>query len=228
MLNTDHDKIQRAAYCDVDGTLAATHIVTPLIWFKRRQLGASERWLWLASLGLRAPWWLGLDCVNRSASNRAIYSSYAGLSCEKTKSLAKECFESYIWPRLFPQALERLAALRHSGHSLVLVTGGLDFLMRPLAEQLQAEALAPELEERDGVFTGALLNGPLAGRAKADAILRHSAAHNVNLQESCAFGDAFGDLEMLESVGHPVAVNPDCRLARIAAQRGWPREQWRQ
>ena len=211
----------------MDGTLAATHIVTPLIWFKRRQLDAVERWLWLASLGLRAPWWLGLDYVNRSASNRAIYSNYVGLSCEKTKALAEECFKSYIRPRLFPQALERLCALRHNGYALVLVTGSLDFLVRPLAEQLHAEALAPGLEERDGVFTGALRNEPLAGRAKVSAILRHSATHNINLRESCAFGDAIGDLEMLESVGHPVAVNPDRRLAKIATQRGWPREQWR-
>jgi hypothetical protein len=27
---------------------------------------------------------------------------------------------------------------------------------------------------------------------------------------------------MLEAVGHPVAVNPDARLERIARRRGWP------
>jgi len=227
MPNVDNGRVQRAAYCDVDGTLAATHIVTPLIWFKRRQLGAPARWLWLASLALRAPWWLCLDRFSRSASNRAIYANYAGLSCEKTKAFAGECFEACIRPRLFPQALDRLAALQRSGYAVVLVTGSLDFLMRPLAEQLKAEVIAPALEERDGVFTGALLNGPLAGRAKANAVLQHSTAHNVDLQESCAFGDAIGDLAMLETVGHPMAVNPDSRLAQIAAQRGWKCEQWR-
>jgi phosphoserine phosphatase len=31
---------------------------------------------------------------------------------------------------------------------------------------------------------------------------------------------------MLEAVGHPVAVNPETRLAAIARKRGWLVEEW--
>jgi phosphoserine phosphatase len=39
----------------------------------------------------------------------------------------------------------------------------------------------------------------------------------------CSFhSDSIYDLPLLEEVGEPVAVNPDFRLRRIAARRGWP------
>ena len=36
------------------------------------------------------------------------------------------------------------------------------------------------------------------------------------------YSDSASDLPMLEAVGHPVAVNPDAKLARHARAHGWP------
>jgi phosphoserine phosphatase len=41
-----------------------------------------------------------------------------------------------------------------------------------------------------------------------------------------AYADSASDLPMLEAVGHPVAVNPETKLAAIARKRGWHVEQW--
>ena len=38
---------------------------------------------------------------------------------------------------------------------------------------------------------------------------------------SYAYSDSATDIPMLEAVGHPVAVNPDRELARVAAEREW-------
>jgi len=216
-----------AAYCDVDGTLAATTIVTPLLWYKRRLCSAPAAWAWLASLCVRGPYWLALDRSSRAASNRAIYSNYAGMDSARAKGLAGACYAACIQPRLYPQALARLAALRRDGARLVLVTGGLDFLVQPLAAELGADLIAPALEERGGAFTGALRGEPLTGEHKSEALRAHAAAHGIDLSQSYAFGDAFGDLPLLECVGHPVAVNADRRLAAIARSRNWQMEDWR-
>jgi HAD superfamily hydrolase (TIGR01490 family) len=217
----------RAAYCDVDGTLAASNIVGPLMWYKRRFLSAPAHAFWLAGLCLRAPYWLCLDYFSREASNRAIYSQYAGLSVAGVRELAGECYNAVLKPSLFPQALAKLKALQKDGLRLVLVTGGLDFLTQPLAAELQAELIAPALEERDGCFTGRLQGPALTGAHKAEAVRAHAAARGIALAESCAFGDAIGDLALLECVGHPVAVNADGRLAALARQRGWQVENWK-
>ena len=40
--------------------------------------------------------------------------------------------------------------------------------------------------------------------------------------ESTFYSDSINDLPLLSAVRHPVAVNPDMRLAAVAAERGWP------
>ena len=49
----------------------------------------------------------------------------------------------------------------------------------------------------------------------------------IDLEHSYAYGDSYADKEFLESVGHPVAVNPDRRLKKLAESRGWPIHNWR-
>ena len=48
-----------------------------------------------------------------------------------------------------------------------------------------------------------------------------AADHDLDLDASWAYSDSVSDLPMLELVGHPVAVNPDAELARIARERNW-------
>lgn len=218
--------MERAAYCDVDGTLAATTIVTPLIWLRKQTFSSPAYFLWMASLGVRGPWWLVTDRIDRGASNRAIYRQYRGMPVVETKALAERCYRECIKPRLFPAALKRLKKFQQDGVKIVLVTGGLDFLMRPLAVELDAECVAPGLVEHQGVFNGELDRAPLTGAGKAEIVRDHSRKHGVDLRQSYAMGDAMGDKDMLECVGNPIAVNADARLARFALDHGWQREKY--
>ena len=54
----------------------------------------------------------------------------------------------------------------------------------------------------------------------------YAAANGLELEESVAYADSASDLPMLEAVGHPVAVNPEAKLATIARKRGWHTEHW--
>jgi hypothetical protein len=60
------------------------------------------------------------------------------------------------------------------------------------------------------------------GPQKAATIRRIAERDGLDLNESWAYSDSATDLPMLEAVGHPVAVNPDRALRRIAQMRGWP------
>jgi hypothetical protein len=48
-----------------------------------------------------------------------------------------------------------------------------------------------------------------------------AAAEGIDLEASWAYSDSESDLPMLRAVGHPVAVNPDAVLARVAREEGW-------
>jgi phosphoserine phosphatase len=78
-------------------------------------------------------------------------------------------------------------------------------------------ALGTICEVAEGKYTGRALR-PLHAENKARCIQEL----DYDLSASTAYSDSHTDLPFLEAVGHPVAVNPDRRLRRVAAQRGWP------
>jgi hypothetical protein len=60
------------------------------------------------------------------------------------------------------------------------------------------------------------------GEEKAKAAAEVAARHGIDPLECAAYSDSINDLPLLESVGHPHAVNPEHELRRIALTRGWP------
>ena len=44
---------------------------------------------------------------------------------------------------------------------------------------------------------------------------------DIDLTRSWAYSDSATDIPMLEAVGHPVAVNPDRELLKLARERSW-------
>jgi phosphoserine phosphatase len=76
-------------------------------------------------------------------------------------------------------------------------------------------------EVKDGVYTGRSA-GPFTYRdGKAAAIRQLASERGIDLSESYAYSDSESDLPMLRAVGHPVAVNPDAELSRVARSEGW-------
>ena len=91
-----------------------------------------------------------------------------------------------------------------------------------MARYLGAEgAIATQAAVSAGRYTGQLLRYAY-GPEKATTIRQIAESEHLDLQESWAYSDSATDLPMLEVVGHPVAVNPDRALRRIAQMRGWP------
>src|SRR3984957_12086191 len=94
--------------------------------------------------------------------------------------------------------------------------------MRPLAEYLGVDgAIASRaVVDLDGRYTGEMAfyaYGPF----KADAIRSLTVFEGIDLSGSYASSDSSPELPVLEIAGHPVAVNPDRVLARLARERGW-------
>jgi len=134
---------------------------------------------------------------------------------------------------IFSEGFERIAWHVSQGHRIFFVSGTIEPLAHiltrfpaPQGLHWSAEICATKLETRDGVWTGRIIGEHMSGRAKAAAIRASAARHDLALAESYAYGDSFADLPMLETVGHPVAVNPQARLARIARRRRWPVLGW--
>ena len=212
-----------AAFYDVDGTIIRGNIVHAFAWYASHQptlLGSLKQSL---STALSVPMFLVADKVSRKFFNEVFYRYYAGQSEDRLVTLAEELFEDVIKPSIFPKAEGLIAASRRTGALQVIVSGGLDFTVRPLARYLGVDDfIANRLEYENGVATGKLCPPFVAGAAKAVIIRDYAAAHDVDLVKSYAYSDSYSDYPMLAVVGHPAVVNPDLRLRSTARSYDWP------
>lgn len=216
-----------AAFFDVDGTLVKSTIVHYYVYFRRRRLGAVLGRIWFALFLVKCLYFLILDKINRSRFNVVFYRSYRGLPASDIKAMVADCFREMIEPRIFTQAKGCIAAHRHAGRKIVLVTGSIDFIMQPVVGAFGADDLiAPTLVESSGRFTGALDGPPVGEQEKARRMNEFAKEHAIDMESSFAYGDSLADVPMLETVGHPQTVNPSKGLAAVAVSRGWPVHRW--
>ena len=118
----------------------------------------------------------------------------------------------------------RSAAHQDAGRPAFIVSAASNGVVEVLARVLDMEGgIGTRYEvDDDGLYTGRLIGGLNYGELKVEPMRRFAADHGIDLDESWAYSDSVSDLPMLELVGHPIVVNPDAPLARIAAERGWP------
>jgi HAD superfamily hydrolase (TIGR01490 family) len=128
-----------------------------------------------------------------------------------------------VLPRLYPQMLEIAWAHQDAGRPVYIVTAATQDMASMIAHVLGFDGgIGTPLEtDGDGLYTGRLA-GPFAYREGKPKVMRELAdREGIDLQRSYAYSDSESDLPMLRAVGHPVAVNPDGPLARVAREQGW-------
>jgi HAD superfamily hydrolase (TIGR01490 family) len=122
-----------------------------------------------------------------------------------------------------PEAKGLLELHRNAGRDTYIVSASPQEMVEPLATSLgMTGGIGTVAEVQDGVYTGTLARPFCYGRGKVDAIQEIAEWEGYDLGRCYAYSDSASDLPMLEAVGHPVAVNPDAALERVAHQRGWP------
>lgn len=127
-----------------------------------------------------------------------------------------------VLPRLYPQMLERAYAHQDAGRRVYIVTAASQEMADLLAHVLAFDGgLGSRSEIHEGRYTGRPA-GPFNYREGKVLTLRElAAAEGIDLSASYAYSDSESDLPMLRAVGHPVVVNPDATLERIALAEGW-------
>ena len=122
-----------------------------------------------------------------------------------------------------PEAMRLLEQHRHAGRATYIISASPIELVEPLAKALGMTAgIGTRSAIDDGVYTGELAGPFCYGPGKVEAIEELARWEGFDLDQCWAYSDSASDLPMMEAVGHPVAVNPDAKLERVAGQRGWP------
>lgn len=147
----------------------------------------------------------------------------AGHQVRDFEKVAESAWRRSIAPKVFPEMIERINHHKTQGHEIWLLTASPQGLASVMARDLTLTgAIGTTLEEKDGAFTGEIDGELLHGPLKAKAAVQHALESGVNLAHCYAYSDSAADIPLLESVGHPVAVNPDHTLLAHATELSWP------
>ena len=210
-----------AAFFDLDKTVIAR---ASMVAFGRpfARAGLLSRWVLMRALwGQLVYLWLGADEKKLTKTRDAALKLTRGWEQARVRAIVREAIDEVIEPIVFEEALDLIRSHRADGRLVAIVSASPVEVVEPLAEHLGADlAIATEARVENGRYSGELVRY-CYGPGKAVAIRELAAERGIDLDASYAYSDSATDIPMLELVGHPVAVNPDRPLLRVAREREW-------
>src|SRR4051794_2294392 len=139
-----------------------------------------------------------------------------GWRVDQVQQIVAETLDELINPYVYAEAAALIAEHRAVGRDVVLVSTSGDEMVRPIGELLGiTDVIATRMVVDDGRYSGEV-EFYAAGPAKAVAVRALAAERGYDLAGCYAYSDSISDTPLLETVGHPTAVNADRALRRVA------------
>ena len=203
-----------AAFFDIDGTIYRDGLIIEV--FKKMinyELVDMDRWLLEVKPALEA--W------DRRLGD---YDNYLGKIVDIFKETIKGKDHLHIdWiskhvveqkgDRVYQYTRKEIERHRSLGHKIITISGSPYELVREMANKYHFDDFRGTIYEldEDGHYTGEII--PMwDSLSKQKAMQGLKEEYGLDLAQCYAYGDTNGDLTMLNSVGHPTAINPSKEL----------------
>jgi thioester reductase-like protein len=174
--------LQAYAFWRVEGSLVALGAVRPVAYFTWNSHTFGGRWArrgGALALALVRPF---LYASNRVFATRVLHALLSGVTRDRLDSLGEEYFEYILKKQLKAEGVERLrgCVAEKGSENVVLVSQGLDHVMRPLAQYFGVcRLVSNRLEFRNGIATGRLLDPVIRPRSPKAWAFQRSADGRV-------------------------------------------------
>ena len=213
---------QGAAFFDLDKTILAksSSFAFARPFYKEGLIGRSDvvrsayaQFVYLAS---------GADHDQMETMREYMSKLVTGWNAEQVQTIVGETLDDIVDPMVYQEAVELIEEHKAAGRDVIIISSSGTDIVEPIGARLGVDlAIGTQVAIEDGEYTGEILFYAY-GEGKADAMRSLAEERGYDLAESYAYSDSHTDLPMLDLVGHPVAVNPDTELRRIAVERDWP------
>jgi HAD superfamily hydrolase (TIGR01490 family) len=210
----------RLAFFDLDGTLVVGQTTMLLVRFLRKA-GIVSR-IFLVGTVL---WFLGyklglLRVTERSRKHGA--RVFAGKPEAEVDDLMERFTDEVLAPRFHAAATAALSGHIADGDGVVVISAALEPVVKAVCRRLGVTDYAgTACEIEGGLYSGRLLGPSPHADQKRRVAAEYMRRWGVDAHECWAYADHRSDLDLLCSVGHPVAVNPKPELLEFARQAGW-------
>jgi HAD superfamily hydrolase (TIGR01490 family) len=135
--------------------------------------------------------------------------------------------DEVIHPSIRPAAMDLVKRHQDADELVLIITATNRFVTEPIAHEFGVKnliAAQPEFDV-DGELTGKLVGTPTSGPGKITHLETWLSSANKTLrsfERSTFYSDSQNDIPLLSAVTHPIATNPNAKLAAHAAAQGWP------
>jgi putative phosphoserine phosphatase / 1-acylglycerol-3-phosphate O-acyltransferase len=155
---------------------------------------------------------------------RVLISFYRNKPFAPFEAGSQDYYEQIIKPHLAPNIVARVMDHKEKGHTLILISAGLRYLLEPVASDLGFDHLiCSDLEVGPGgILTGRTIGPICSDNRKRELANKLADDLDMDLSASFAYGNHQADIPLLELVGHAHAVEPTDQLRKIAVENGWP------
>ena len=213
------------AFFDVDHTLIPENSGKSLILRARREgLMRKRDFIHAVYLALlfRMNWRDPIRIIPRMAG------WLKGVSEQELNEMVKELFSDSL-ANAIPDAIYREIEMhRKLGARLVILSASMTPVCNAFAQHLgMDDVICTELETVNGLYTGKTLGRFCYGEEKLVRMISYCRGARCILENAWFYSDSVSDLPGLERVGHPICVNPDRALQRIAHARNWDVREWK-
>lgn len=149
---------------------------------------------------------------------------FRGATLKEGSSLFSWVVSDYLLPATRVDVAQRLKEHQAKGHRVVIVSGSFTPCLDLVGKHFGVtDLIGTQVGIHNQRYTGNIIPPLITGTAKAEKIreLLSTSREDVDWSSSYAYGDSFTDRDMLDLVGHPVAVYPDKKLHKLAKEKNW-------
>lgn len=150
-----------------------------------------------------------------------------GISAESIDSLCTMVARDVLVPAVYRDARTEIEKHKIHGAEMIILSSSIVPVCREIAGHLKFdEIICSEIETANGYCTGRLKGSLCFGEEKITRLRNYCEKNNNKLSEVWYYGDSLSDLPVMNSVGHPVCINPGKKLMRKAMDYNWEIKHW--
>jgi HAD superfamily hydrolase (TIGR01490 family) len=207
------------AFFDLDGTIIGANSGKELIRYAYKK--GFITWIDVTK-GLYLSLLYRFDFKDTAKIINSMVGWLKGVSEPDLETLSREIFKDHLIKSIRPEIVEEIRFHKNDGGMVVLLSSAIMPVCRLIADHLEMDdVICSTLEARNGFYTGNPEGSLCFGKEKIVRVTEFCNKNNINPAHSWYYGDSIADLPVLSSVGNPVCVNPDKKLLKAAAERGW-------
>jgi HAD superfamily hydrolase (TIGR01490 family) len=219
-----HKKTQKLAVFDIDGTIFRSSLAIELIRglvtdsiFPVQAIKEMEK-DYEAWVNRKAPY------DNYVKKVLLIYVKYIKGCKQKQVEQSMDKIVVVQKDRLYRYTRDLVKELRKKNYFLLAISNSPTYIVSKFAKTLGFDASFGSIYMiDDGAYTGVAYTFNNNLKNKADVLRFFLGTHKqrFNLDQAIAVGDTETDIPMLSAVGHPIAFNPNDKLAEYAKKKNW-------